>query len=127
MNFSKQRTTVLETLQQANNNPTAEELFLMVKQTLPKISLATVYRNLNQLADHGMIYKITLANEPDRFDATLEEHYHIRCGSCGRVEDVFSPIKQDFSKVVFEQTSFTLTGCDVLLQGICADCASNKQ
>ena len=59
-----------------NMHPTADMVYLHVKETFPNISLGTVYRNLNLLADMGEIIKIPTPDGADRFDGCTKPHYH---------------------------------------------------
>lgn len=124
MNYSKQRELILQTLLGNPVHPTADEVFLQVRRQSPRISLGTVYRNLNQLADNGMIRKISMANQPDRFDGTLEHHYHICCTECGSVMDVVCPGLERLEDFIEETTSFEVTGHQLIVHGVCARCAS---
>ncbi len=78
----------MDALKDLANHPTAEEIFTAVKQRLPSISLATVYRNLEIMSNNGLIKKLELEDQPMRFDWRISEHYHLTCVKCGRVEDV---------------------------------------
>lgn len=88
LRMTDQRRIILEELRKVNTHPTANEVYDMVRKRLPKISLGTVYRNLEILSEIGAIQKLELAGTQKRFDGTVENHYHVRCLGCGRVEDV---------------------------------------
>src|SRR5262249_9490086 len=82
--FTRQRTPVYEYLQQAEHHPTAEEVFLAVKKTMPKVSLATVYKNLEALIEAGVASKLTYGDGSARYDIRTNHHYHLRCLKCGK-------------------------------------------
>jgi Fur family ferric uptake transcriptional regulator len=88
LKLTKQRQIILEELQKVCSHPSADEVYALVRRRLPRISLGTVYRNLEVLAEAGLIQKLALAGSQKRFDGTVENHYHIRCLKCGRVDDV---------------------------------------
>lgn len=67
---------------------TADEVHREAKKSMPKIAVGTVYRNLNELAETGIIRKIEVPNAPDRFDKTVVPHEHLICPDCGAVEDL---------------------------------------
>ena len=69
-------------------HPTADEVYQVVRKRLPRISLGTVYRNLDVLSESGEISRLDRCGAQYRFDGDLEQHYHIRCSSCGRVDDI---------------------------------------
>lgn len=88
LKLTKQRQIILDELQKVRSHPSADEVYALVRRRLPRISLATVYRNLEVLAEAGLIKKLALAGSQKRFDGMVENHYHIRCLKCGRVDDV---------------------------------------
>jgi Fur family transcriptional regulator, ferric uptake regulator len=91
--MTKQRRIVLDELRKLFSHPTADELYQRVRQSLPRISIATVYRNLEILCEEGLVQKMATPGTQRRFDGNTTNHYHIRCSSCGRVEDVdFEPM-----------------------------------
>lgn len=94
---TKQRQIILETLKKSFDHPSADDLYVKVREQLPKISLGTVYRNLELLASNGLIMKIRSGGGQSRFDADLSEHLHFRCIECGKVQDVKDKI--DFPEI----------------------------
>jgi len=88
---SQQRQVILEELRAVNSHPTAVELHELVRRRLPKVSLGTVYRNLDLLGKMGLIEKLEHASGEARFDANITAHDHLRCVRCGRIDDVMSP------------------------------------
>ena len=85
LKYSKQRASILEYLSGTHSHPTADMVYLHVKEEFPNISLGTVYRNLNLLADIGEITKIPTPDGGDRFDGRTDSHYHVICSGCGNV------------------------------------------
>jgi len=82
-----QKRVIFDALRSSKSHPTADELFSIVRESLPSISLATVYRNLEQMSEAGIIKKIEVAGKQKRFDADLSDHSHFRCRDCGAVYD----------------------------------------
>ena len=78
---SRQREKVLDIVRSTKSHPTADWVFHEVRKELPNISLATVYRNLNLLAESGEISEV-ICDGQLRFDANKEEHFHFICKSC---------------------------------------------
>ena len=127
MKYSKQRSLILDTLRQNPYHPTAEQVFALVRQKDSNISLATVYRNLNQLAENGMIRKLSHLDKVARFDHTLVKHYHFICTSCSQVIDIDSSIMPSFIQQITDQTGLAVESADISLQGICPDCLRLNQ
>ena len=88
MRYSRQRKVILEDLKNRKDHPTAEMVYQSVIKEVPKIGIATVYRNLNALVNSGEILRIPGMDLPDRFDGNANKHYHIRCRTCGKIEDI---------------------------------------
>jgi Fur family transcriptional regulator, peroxide stress response regulator len=86
--MTRQRVAVFDHLQKADQHPTAEDLYRLVKLTIPSISLATVYKALDALVDSGLTTRLLAASGPCRYDARSDHHYHLRCVRSGVVEDV---------------------------------------
>jgi len=124
LRMTPQRRVILEELRKVDTHPTADELYEMVRKRLPKVSLGTIYRNLDLLSSDGVIQKLQAGNSQMRFDGNAEPHMHISCIKCGRVADVHSgPDTSALSQEV--ETDFILLGCTVLLYGICPQCAAD--
>ena len=88
LKYSKQREAIKSFLVGRYDHPTAETVYLGIKQEFPNISLGTVYRNLSLLSDIGEIQKLSTGIGPDRFDGNAAPHYHFICTRCGRVLDI---------------------------------------
>ena len=88
MKYSKQRDLIFEILRENPIHPTADQIYSMIKTIDPKISLATIYRNLNLLADYGIIKKLDGPDGIAHFDHNTHNHYHFFCTECNKVHDV---------------------------------------
>ncbi|MEW6220681.1 MAG: transcriptional repressor [Thermodesulfobacteriota bacterium] len=118
-----QRQVILETLRELTSHPTVDEIFQLIRRRAPRISLATVYRNLEILAESGLVRKIELAGQQKRFDGTMTPHHHVRCEGCGRVGDVLADCElPDLTSIAQCGTDFALTGCQVVFSGRCPHC-----
>jgi Fe2+ or Zn2+ uptake regulation protein len=85
-----QRLAIYDHLSQADCHPTAEEIFHAVRPSIPKISLATVYKALEALVAIGVVSRLPSPDDSGsaRYDARSEEHYHFRCLRTGVVHDL---------------------------------------
>jgi|AGTN01.1.fsa_nt_gi Fe2+/Zn2+ uptake regulation proteins len=104
------------------NHPTAAEIFAEIKKTYPHMSLGTVYRNLQLMAEKGTIRRICAPDSPERFDVNPEPHQHIKCVRCGRFLDVDEEILGDIDSAVERATNFYAVGHSVFFNGICPEC-----
>ena len=83
---------MLAAVKGAEHHPDAKWVYEKVSQEIPNVSLGTVYRALASLSAEGLIREYRQADGPSLYDPNTEEHFHIRCTSCGRIEDV-PPVK----------------------------------
>jgi Fe2+ or Zn2+ uptake regulation protein len=93
--FTRQRSAVFDYLRSVENHPTAEDVYLAVREKIPNISLATVYKALEALVDSHLASKLTYADGPARYDHRCDSHYHIRCIETGEVRDLETPFDQE--------------------------------
>lgn len=121
-----QRSLVFEALNLLRTHPTAEDVYKQVIKKYGGISLATVYRNLNSLADDGLIKKISVPEAADRFDFRNDEHYHLSCRACGSFED--APIERvtGLADNVREKSGFLVEGYDIVFVGLCGHCRETR-
>lgn len=122
--LTQQRLAVYEYLSQVEHHPTAEEVFLSVKKSVPKISLATVYKNLEALVECGAASKLTYGDSSARYDIRTDHHYHTRCLACGKIADLNASEGEDFLKSVKPRGGFKVKDFRLELLGFCKDCGA---
>ena len=120
--LTSQRTAVYNYLSRAQHHPTAEEIFLSIKNELPKISLATVYKNLEALAACGAITKLSYGDASARYDIRTDHHYHVRCLQCGRIWDLEADKTPGLLQQVKPQPGFKVAEYRLEIVGHCRDC-----
>lgn len=126
MKYSKQREIILKVVKESMDHPNAEVIYEKVKQEIPNISLGTVYRNLNHLADYGLIARISIPGDCDRFDHTIRDHAHFHCIECHKVEDIPVNYISDLKNKVKENTKNEILSYNLVFTGICKDCNRKK-
>jgi Fur family transcriptional regulator, ferric uptake regulator len=119
---TRQRRAILEALQRLTSHPTATELYEVVRRRLPKISLGTVYRNLDALTRAGAIRKLEPGHGEARFDGDCGRHYHVRCVRCGRLADVHGLAPDVQPEVAARLTGFRILGHALEFVGVCRGC-----
>jgi Fur family ferric uptake transcriptional regulator len=93
-----------------------------VRERLPHISLATVYRNLDVLNEAGEVRKIEFAGQQRRYDGCTEAHQHIRCVKCGRIDDVPDAPMPKLADRVREKLDYEIIDYRLEFLGVCGDC-----
>ena len=125
--MTNQRRVILEELKKLRSHPTAEDLHQLVRRRLPKISMATVYRNLEILCSEGLAQKMDMAGPQRRFDGDTSNHYHVRCVACGRVEDVdFDPIP-DIEQTIGDRSAYKVLSHRLEFIGLCPECLAKER
>ncbi len=117
-----QRELILRVVRARYDHPTAEEIYNDVKRLDDKIGKATVYRNLNALADFGEINHVRIPAGIDRFDLNTELHYHIICTDCGALEDVPLAYKEEDDWFAERETGYKVKRHRGVFEGICPIC-----
>ena len=120
---TRQRSLVYEIVAASPTHPTAEWVYARARRRMPRISLGTVYRNLQVLAREGRIRAIDAWGKTTRYDADLSNHHHFVCTGCGAIRDVPKPAGEDERlRRIFSIPDFTITGHRLEFEGRCARC-----
>jgi len=122
LKMTKQRRVIVEELKKFKTHPTATALYELVRKRLPRISLGTVYRNLDLLAEAGIIQKLETAGTQKRFDGTIENHYHVRCVQCGQVDDIPLPLLGEIEDLLGGLSNYKILSHRLEFQGVCPSC-----
>jgi Fur family ferric uptake transcriptional regulator len=122
--MSRQRKVILETLRETKRHPTAEDIYMEVRRRLPSIGLATVYRNLEVLSQHGLVRRLDPASDTMRFDGDTRDHYHVRCTNCGRIEDLPMSWKPQLQQEAQMSSDYDLYDHSLVFSGLCPTCKS---
>ncbi len=122
MRKTRQKQAILEVLKNTTSHPTADWVYRQVRKEIPNISLGTVYRNLRQLSQNGEITELVLCSCLSRFDARTDNHYHLRCETCGGVFDVDEPLNSELDKIAARRTGFRVLYHRLEFYGLCLEC-----
>ncbi|MBN1917259.1 MAG: transcriptional repressor [Verrucomicrobia bacterium] len=126
MRMTPQRRVILEELRACMAHPTAREIFDRVRMRLPRISLATVYRNLDSLSRQGIIRQMESGGVERRYDGDTLDHYHLRCVRCGRIEDAPLGRLSGMEETVARSSGYTVLGHRIEFEGICPGCRGDE-
>ncbi len=124
LRMTEQRRSVYDALMTQANHPTAVEVFMRVKGTVPSISLATVYNCLETLVGCGLVRHVHHDRESSRYCANLEEHAHLFCESCGSVTDLPLRARRRPEDLWEMPAESVVTSREVSFRGLCPDCAA---
>ena len=116
--MTKYARKILELVENSHSHMTADQVFLLLRETFPTVVLATVYNNLNKLCEEGLIRRVSVEGMPDRFDR-VERHDHLICRGCGKLSDINLA---DLTETLQHQAGVPLWGYDLKLVYLCEDC-----
>lgn len=123
LSATHQRYRIFQGVVALGDNPTPEEVFEHVRKTIPSISLATIYKNIDTFVHHRMLRDVSPNYGSRRIESTSAPHDHFVCRMCRRVFDVPkhtmvpSPAGSDLPE------GASLEYCLVEFVGICRSCA----
>ncbi|MDE6664542.1 MAG: transcriptional repressor [Lachnospiraceae bacterium] len=120
--YSRQRQEIKNFLMSRKDHPTADVVYMNVRQQYPNISLGTVYRNLTLLADMGEITRLHLGDGVDHFDADTSPHYHFVCSKCGQVMDLHMNNIDSIVDIAGMNFNGEIQGHITYFYGICGNC-----
>jgi len=124
--MTQQKGIILEELRKAKSHPTAEEIYQAVRRRLPRISLGTVYRNLANMSKGGEVLGLRTAGRRKRFDGNVQEHYHIRCKSCSRIDDLSIDFATGVDQELAKISGYRVTGHSLEFHGLCPKCCRTQ-
>ncbi len=120
--LTPQRLAILNYLNGNKDHPSAEDIFRDIKKSYPTISFATVYNTVQALVERGELMEINIDPERRHFDPDASPHHHIRCTSCGRIDDIMTDYSASLELPEEVLNDFDVQGNHVDFYGLCADC-----
>lgn len=128
LKYSRQRESIKNYLLETTSHPTADMVYMHVKQEFPNISLGTVYRNLKLLTDLGEAIKITAPDGGDRFDGHVQPHNHFYCIDCGRILDLNMDMDaiNHINELAAKDFDGIIESSTTLFYGKCNDCTQKS-
>ena len=126
LKYSRQRESIKSCLMNRTDHPTADALYLSIREEFPNISLGTVYRNLNLLVEQGEAIKLTTEGGKDHFDGNPMQHYHLYCEHCGRVSDITMEPMQQLNTLAQVGYGGTIRSHSLLFLGECENCCKQN-
>jgi len=126
INLTVQRKAILDVVQQSYDHPTAGDIIERLRESGYNFAYGTVYNSLRYLTDMGLIKELKLGESVSRYDARTEEHQHIVCTVCGKVEEVLTEIPIEWLEEVARQTKYSISHPHIVMEGTCEACVSKQ-
>ncbi len=115
------RTIILEELRKLKTHPRGDELYQLVRRRLPRVSLGTVYRNLDLLRRYREVLEL-FCGDFNRYDADTSPHHHFLCQNCKRMWDFDAALPSAERVVADNSEGFQVEGYYAIFYGLCAEC-----
>lgn len=120
--MTPQRHAILEYLLSTMGHPTADAIYKALEDRFPNMSVATVYNNLRVFKEAGLVRELTYGDASSRFDANMDDHYHIICRDCGKIVDFEYPHLFQVEEEAAKKTGFVVHHHRMEVYGICSAC-----
>ena len=119
----RKRDAILACLRDTDSHPSADWVYEKVRETVPDISLAPVYRNLSLFKQQGIITSLGTVNGVERFDYNTDPHVHFICTGCETVMDMHEiTVPAQLGADVEQKTGCHIKNCQLTFTGLCSDC-----
>ncbi|WP_159881977.1 Fur family transcriptional regulator [Paenibacillus puerhi] len=122
LNLTPQRKAIYEIVSHSENHPTAAEVIERLRENGHHLAYGTVYNSLRYLTEMGLIRELKLGEAASRYDARMEDHHHIVCKQCGRVDEVMADTPPEWVLAVEQETGYRVDHSHVVFEGVCAAC-----
>lgn len=127
-NYSRKREAILLAVRSTTIHPTAEWVYQALKPEYPDLSLGTVYRNLAQFKEDGVIMSVGIVNGQERYDGNVVPHTHFVCRNCGAVIDIpDEKLETQTLQRVAEKNRIRIESGEILLHGLCRKCLEKEK
>ena len=125
LNVTPQRIAIYRAVLEADDHPTPELLYQRVRPSMPSLSLATIYKVLDALAKLGMVKEVDVSGDSKRYDANLDQHHHLICSRCKKVNDLYD---ERFDTIALPKRlqGFVAQSLAVQVFGLCSTCVQKE-
>ncbi len=124
--LTAQRLEIIRTLASERSHPGAMDIFRLVRQRVPKVSISTVYYTLEMLKKEGLIGELEFYDRDNRYDVNVSNHINLICKECGKIED-FTRELPFSSEAIEELTGFRPLGMRFEYYGYCKGCRDRRR
>lgn len=125
--LTPQRKAIYEIIMESTDHPTAGDIIERLNKRGHQFAYATTYNSLRYLTEEGLIRELKLEGDASRYDARTEDHQHIVCRVCGKVDEVFTHLPAEWARSVAEETGYVVEEEHILLKGVCPACSSSEK
>lgn len=121
-----QKQIILDTLKNLGSHVSATAIYHELQNTHPHIGRATVFRVLSDMAEDGILLRVTVAGSDDRFDITSRPHCHVHCRVCGKVDDIWLDCEPTMRTHIQNSSGFRVENEHIEFGGVCRECQKSQ-
>lgn len=120
--LTPQRLELINILSQGNKHWTVEELYHILNERMPSVSITTIYNNINLFCELEIVKEIQFGESLSKYEWKKQDHYHIVCKSCGEMVDVWYPTLKEVEAVAESISKFQVRSHNLQFYGVCSQC-----
>ena len=124
---TRQKELILKVLRSNPFHPSAVWIYDRVREEMPNLSLATVYRVLKQFLEQGEISELKLDDSLSRFDIRADNHGHFQCDKCKKIFNIDELADRELNGRLSQKTGFQVSNYSLFLRGLCPECQTSHQ
>ena len=121
---SETRDKIYTYLCNTKEHPSADTIYQDLRESIPTLSVGTVYNNLKHFVAQGMVVRVANVNGVERYDANCEDHVHFVCDECGAIIDIMEADIQGAKKAC-PVGQAQIKSIQIVIHGICEKCSDN--
>lgn len=119
---TQQRQVIYEVMQSIGGHPSPEQVYAVVRERIPTISLATVYKNIHLFVESGVLREVSLHHGTVRVELAAEEHHHVVCSRCKSIADIDESELGAIPRQSRLPGGFLVERYAIDVIGLCAEC-----
>lgn len=122
LKLTPQRLAVYKYLISTKEHPSAETIYKSLQLEYPTMSLATVYKSLKTLVEVNLVQELNVGEGNFRYDATVDEHAHIQCINCSKVDDLEEVTFDKLNNIAENNSHYKVLSHKLFFYGVCNHC-----
>ena len=128
LRFTNQRALIMDIIRRGWGHLDADEIYRRARQKEPRLSLSTVYRNLQMLKKLGLVEELHFNEAHHHYEVKPSaEHHHLVCLGCGRIIEFHHPLSRYIKRNVTEARDFGIAETEIRVTGYCAECRKKQK
>lgn len=127
LKLTPQRYAIYQMLMDTEAHPTADDIYHAIKPTFPMLSLNTVYYTLAAFKEAGLVWEVPVEHASSRYDANMDQHHHLICLGCGKIEDLYDEALDRLRPPAANQRGFDIRMHRVEFRGYCEPCRTKQR